>query len=78
MIRLPCAIAGVAMHISSSEFLPSSLNSGAGLDHERVAVLAQREDLAVVRPGRRRERRCRRIDALLAVDLLAGARIVSR
>lgn len=27
MIRLPRTIAGVAMHISSSEFLPSSLNS---------------------------------------------------
>ena len=77
MIRLPRTIAGVAIVISLSEFLPRSLNSGPGLHDERVAVLAQHEDLAVVRPGRRGEAARFGGDALPAVDLLAGPRVVA-
>jgi hypothetical protein len=52
MNRLPRAIAGVAIVISSSEFLPSNLNSGARLDDVGDTVLAEREELTVVCPGR--------------------------
>ena len=44
-----------------------------GFDDKRVAVFAQAEDLAVVRPGRRREgpRAAADADLRLIVDLLA-------
>src|ERR1700741_3378765 len=58
--------------------LPQHLELGAGLDDERVAVLAEHENLAVVRPRGRREAARVRGDALAAVDLLAGPRIVTR
>ena len=77
MIRLSRAMAGVAMHISSSEFLPSSLNSGPACITNVSPSSLKREDLAVVRPGRRGEGRGRRIDALLAVNLVARARVVA-
>src|SRR5437879_4694695 len=49
-----------------------------GLHHEGVAVLAQGENLAVIRPRRSGKRRRFRIDALLAVYLAACPRLVTR
>ena len=72
MNRLPFAIAGVARVNSSSGFLPTTLNSGPSLDHVGRAIFVQREELAVVGPGRRREHPAVGGDALAAVDFLAG------
>src|SRR4029079_14737898 len=58
--------------------LADYLELGAGLHHERIAILAQSKDLSVVGPRRRRE--CARFgrDALAPVDFLPGLRIVRR
>src|SRR5262245_8943084 len=45
-------------------------------DHERVPVLAEREDFSVVRPWRRRKAARLARNPLPAVDLLPGLRIV--
>src|SRR5438552_19197137 len=58
--------------------LAQQLEFLARLDHEGVAIFAEREDLAVIGPWRRREGAGGRVDALLTVDLLAGAGIVRR
>ena len=63
--------AGDASVKSSSSFTCNNLNSSPVDDHERLAFLAQAEQLAVVSPGRSRESRRRRIDPRL-VSLLAG------
>src|SRR5205823_12913306 len=57
--------------------LSKQLEFLARLNHEGVAILAEGEDFSVVGPRRRCERRRRRIDPLLAVNLLAGARVMA-
>src|SRR5438477_6979460 len=51
---------------------------GSRLEDESVAVLTQRENPAIRRPRRCREEGRLRADALLFVDLSAGARVMTR
>src|SRR5262249_13740103 len=56
--------------------LAEDLELGAGGNDERVAVLAQAKDLAVVRPRRRGERRAG-AESLAVVTLPTGAGVVT-
>src|SRR5216684_2213772 len=49
--------------------LAQDLELRSGLDHEGIAILAQSENLAVIRPRRGSKSRSFRIDALFAVNL---------
>src|ERR1700682_2325931 len=57
--------------------LPNHLELGPSLDHKRVSIFTERENLAVIRP--RRCRKCGRfgVNSLLAINFTAGARIVT-
>jgi len=61
-----------------ARILAEQLETGTGLHDEGIAVFADREDLAVVGPWRRREAAGLHRHALARVDLLAGPCIVAQ